>query len=117
MRRCTALALCIALAPTVATAAPLAKNTQTKLDAVARTTLTQDFRLVFHLEKNAQICGGEGDAYVADVEMNKPERALETNGQPTLKDHWVKVGKRYSISARELNEPNATLFDDGNCLE
>jgi len=115
MRRWLFLGLIFALGPSLASDLP--KGDQARLAALARKTIGADFRLAFHLEKNAQICGGEGDAYVADVEMNKPQRFVNAKGEADLKDHWVKVDKSYSIFVRDLIAPNAQLFDNDNCLE
>src|SRR4249919_3327258 len=95
MRHLILILCCLALAPT-AWAAGIMRD-PTRLSILARATLGKDFRLQFHLEKNARICGGEGDAWVGQVEMNKPQRAMGSDGHVTLKDHWVKVDKFYSI--------------------
>jgi hypothetical protein len=115
MRRLILVLSCLALAP--GTSAAGVMRDPTRLSIIAHQTLGKDFRITFHFEKNAQICGGEGDAYIGQVEMNKPQRTMGSDGSPALKDHWVKVDKSYSIFVRELSEPNPQLFDDDACLE
>ncbi len=111
------LYLILALCCIASAATGAVQRDPTRLSILARTTVGKDFRLQFHLEKNAQICGGEGDAYVGQVEMNKPERAVGSDGHVVLKDHWVKVDKSYSIFVSDLLGPNPQLFDNDNCLE
>jgi hypothetical protein len=117
MTRHLILVLCCLSLESAAWAAGAVQRDPTRLSILAHTSLGKDFRITFHLEKNVQICGGEGDAYVGQVEMNKPERAMGDDGHVTLKDHWVKVDKSYSIFVSELSEPNPQLFDNNACLE
>jgi hypothetical protein len=109
--------LAVAVGVLIASGTAAAAGTPARLDALARATLGKDFRIRFHLEKNARICGGEGDAYVGQVEMNKYQRAIGSDGAPTLKDRWVKVDKEYSIFVRDLAEPHPQLFDNDACME
>lgn len=88
-----------------------------RLSALGRATLGKDFRIVWHFEKNAEICGGDGDAWVGQVEMNTYRRAIGGDRHPTVHDDWVKLDKWYSIFVKELSEPNPRLFDHDNCLE
>jgi hypothetical protein len=37
------------------------EDTQARLTQLGATALAQDFRVVFHLERDATICGGTGD--------------------------------------------------------
>ncbi|MGK6317735.1 hypothetical protein [Neorhizobium sp. DT-125] len=97
--------------------AEAAENADPRLAQLAERQLGKDFRIVFRLEKNASICGGTGDAYIGDVEVNRPRREAAADGGVKLADNWMPVGKSYSIFAEELSSGQAALMDADNCLE
>lgn len=105
---------CLSLAAAAQAAAP---RVPAKLAAPSSATLNKDFRITWHLEKNAQICGGEGDAWVGQVEMNTYRRDIGGDRNPTVVNNWLKIEKYYSIFVHELSEPHPKLFDHDNCLE
>lgn len=109
-----ALCLVVGASPALAAGAP---RVPAKLANLARTTIGKDFRIQWHFEKNAEICGGDGDAWIGQVEMNTYRRAIGGDRNPTVVDNWVKLEKHYSIFVKELSEPNPRLFDHDNCLE
>ena len=92
-------------------------DTEVRLAQLGATALAQDFRVVFHLERDATICGGTGDYFVGQVEMNNRERFLDQDGRVQLRDNWVKVDKSYAVSATELNAPYFPLIGSDSCLE
>lgn len=98
-------------------AASLPADDAKKLASLATVQISQDFRIVFHEEKDARICGGQGDAYVGQVQMNVYSRGYK-QGMSKISDRWINVDRRYSIFKRELSEPNAKLFDsEHQCME
>lgn len=118
MRRFIALTiLCITLASNAQAGTISQKKIDAQLATLANEKLGKDFRVVFKMKKNAHICGGEGDAYIGQVEMNKYQRGYTEQGQSDIKDHWVKLDKHYTIFTQELNQPNPQLFDSDQCME
>ena len=97
--------------------AEAAESADPRLEQLAERQLGKDFRIVFRLEKNASICGGTGDAYIGDVQVNRPRREAAANGGAKLTDNWMPVGKSYSIFAAELGSGQEALMDADNCLE
>ncbi|WP_416799041.1 hypothetical protein [Ciceribacter azotifigens] len=97
--------------------AEAADGAEPRLAQLAERQLNKDFRIVFRLEKNASICGGTGDAYIGDVEVNRPRREAAADGGVTITDNWMPVGKTYSIFLDELGSRQAALMDADNCLE
>ena len=88
-----------------------------KLKRIALSQISQDFRIVFHEEKDVHICGGQGDAYIGQVQMNIYSRGYDANGSK-VSDNWVDIDRRYSIFKREFSEPHPRLFDsDHQCME
>ena len=114
MRGVIVVLCCVSIATASQAASP---RLPMRLSTLAHATLNKDFRIQWHLEKNAQICGGEGDAWIGQVEMNTYRRAIGGDRNPTVVNNWVKLEKYYSIFVRELSEPNPKLFDHDNCLE
>lgn len=96
--------------------AEAAESADPRLAQLAERQLGKDFRIVFRLEKNASICGGTGDAYIGDVEVNRPHREVAADGSVKLADNWMPIGKTYSIFAEELGFGQAALMDADNCL-
>jgi hypothetical protein len=92
-------------------------DTEARLAQLGARAVAQDFRVVFHLEKDATICGGTGDFFVGQVEMNNRERFLDQDGRVQLRDNWVRVDKSYAVSAAELNAPYFPLLGSDSCLE
>ena len=92
-------------------------DTDARLAELGARALAQDFRVVFHLERDATICGGTGDYFVGHVEMNNRERVLDQNDRFQLRDNWVRVDKSYAVSVTELNAPYFPLHGSDSCLE
>jgi hypothetical protein len=90
---------------------------QRALNKLAAIKLSSDFRMVFTYEKNVQVCGGEGPAYIGQVQVNKFGRNLNDEGEINVTNNWVNVDKKYVIFKSELKEKNAQLFDNDKCLE
>ncbi len=97
--------------------AEAAESADRRLAQLAQRQLVKDFRIVFRLEKNAAICGSTGDAYIGDVEVNRPRREAAAGGGVRLADNWMPIGKSYSIFVEELSSGQAALMDAENCLE
>ena len=88
-----------------------------KLEALATAQISRDFRIVFHEEKDAKIWGGDGDAYVGQVQMNVYSRGYDEGG-PKITDHWININRQYEIFKNELKDPNPRLFDNEHqCME
>lgn len=88
------------------------------LHVIAQRQLNKDFRIVLTLEKNYNVCGSVGDAYVGHVEMHTYQHGYDEHTQKlTSKDIWVPIDKHYSILVDEVSIADATLFDDGGCME
>ena len=92
-------------------------DTEARLARLGAKALAQDFRVVFHLERDTMICGGTGDFFVGQVEMNARIRVLDQDGRVQLRDNWVRVDKSYAISATEPDSPYLALMGSDSCLE
>lgn len=104
----------IAIAP-LSYGATIPPGDAKKLESLAIHQINEDFRIIFHEEKDARICGGQGDAYIGQVQMNVYSR---DPNKMAVSDRWIDIDRRYSIFKRELNEPKPQLFDsDHQCME
>ena len=108
--------ICLIGMNAVSIAAKIPVEEAQKLKALSTVQLAQDFRMVFHEVKNANICGGQGDAYIGQVQVNQYSRGYDAKG-PKVSDNWVNIDRKYTIFKRELNEPNPRLFDPQHCME
>ncbi len=117
--------LCVAMAPGLYAK----ENKMPKiLQKMAQESLGEDFRIVFEFVKVATICGGEGNVYIGQVEMNMP-RSYWANTEEmdilkrkiVVQDNWIKLEKYYYIFASDLNDPKRSphlrLSDPGYCME
>src|SRR5262249_31794531 len=87
-----------------------------KLESLASRQIGEDFRIVFHEKKDARICGGEGDAYIGQVQVR--EYSHDPHKKMGVSSLWLDIDKHYSIFKRELDEPNPRLFDfEHQCME
>ena len=87
----------IGLFSLVATAGKIPKSDLSKLNRLMAEKLASDIRVVFSEKKNARICGGEGDAYWGQVQVNKFSRGYDSGGNPKISDRWEDVDKVYTI--------------------
>ncbi|MDZ4661653.1 MAG: hypothetical protein SGJ18_08540 [Pseudomonadota bacterium] len=100
-----------------ANSAPVDKNHLKQLDSLGSKVIAKDFRIVFSEKKNVKICGGEGDAYLGQVQVNKYSRGYDSKGTSNISDQWANVDKMYVLYKSKLSDPKAKLFDVDQCME
>jgi hypothetical protein len=106
------IAACALAGESVGSASP-----DRRLARLASERLGRDFRIRFTLRKDARLCGGEGDAYVGRVQVNRYRRGYTASGQAKVTDRWVEIDKTYYVFVEDLDGPRPQLSDADQCME
>ena len=88
-----------------------------RLAGLASRQVGRDVRIRFAFQRNARLCGGEGDAYVGHLQVNRFRRGYDASGRPTVLDSWVDLDKTYYIFVDDLRGPDPKLSDADQCME